>query len=79
MEGIWLRLGLVLVLVLVNAWFAGSEVSNSRFVASARELHASPRSCHTLLYARASSAGPYSVTVIPCMGSGSRLPARTFP
>jgi putative hemolysin len=27
MEGIWLRLGLVLVLVLVNAWFAGSEVA----------------------------------------------------
>ncbi|HEV8167631.1 MAG TPA: DUF21 domain-containing protein, partial [Actinomycetota bacterium] len=27
MEGIWLRLGLILVLVLVNAWFAGSEVA----------------------------------------------------
>ena len=27
MEGIWLRLGLVLLLVLVNAWFAGSEVA----------------------------------------------------
>jgi magnesium and cobalt exporter, CNNM family len=27
MDGIWLRLGLVLVLVLVNAWFAGSEVA----------------------------------------------------
>jgi putative hemolysin len=27
MEAIWLRLGLVMVLVLVNAWFAGSEVA----------------------------------------------------
>ena len=27
MEGIWLRLGLILVLVLVNVWFAGSEVA----------------------------------------------------
>ena len=27
MDGVWLQIGLVLVLVLVNAWFAGSEVA----------------------------------------------------